>query len=211
MMCAIVVSPTVPRNNAHAMHIAPLTEAHAPAYRELMLQAYAVPDAFTSTPQERAAAPASFWAGRVAHPQGLSVAFGAFDGGQLVGTVTLEFNDRAKTRHKAHVMGMYVHPQQQGQGVGGALLAAALACAEARGHVSVLNLTVTEGNTAAQTLYERAGFRAFGTEPMAVQTPGGYKAKVHMWRPVHVQTNPDAAAGLGHTCPSGQPGHTPQA
>jgi len=167
--------------------IARLTEADASAYRALMLQAYEVPDAFTSTPQERATAPASFWVGRLAHPQGLSVAFGAFEGTQLVGTVTLEFNDRAKTRHKVHVVGMYVRPEQQGQGAGKALLAAAVAHAQAGGLFRVLNLTVTEGNAAALAVYQHAGFRAFGTEPMAVQTPGGFKAKVHMWMPVPVQ------------------------
>ena len=166
--------------------IARLTEADAPAYRALMLEAYQVPDAFTSTPQERATAPASFWIGRLAHPQGLSVAFGAFDAGALVGTVTLEFNDRAKTRHKAHVVGMYVRPEHQGKGIGKALLDAAVAHAQARPHVSVLNLTVTEGNAAAQSLYRRAGFEAFGTEPMAIHTPEGFKAKVHMWKPLPI-------------------------
>ena len=175
------------------MHITCLTEAHATAYRDLMLQAYEVPDAFTSTPQERAAAPASFWVERVAHPKGLSVAFGAFDGEELVGTVTLEFSDRAKTRHKAHVVGMYVRPEQQGKGQGTALLAAAVAHAQAQAHVRVLNLTVTEGNAAALALYERAGFKAFGTEPMAISTPDGFKAKVHMWMPV-----PDQGGGNVH-------------
>lgn len=169
--------------------LARLTEADAPAYRALMLQAYEVPDAFTSTPQERAAAPASFWLERVAHPQGLSAAFGAFDGGQLVGTVTLEFNHRSKTRHKAHVVGMYVRPEQQGQGAGTALLAAAVAHAQAGGLARVLNLTVTEGNAAALALYQRAGFQAFGTEPMAVKTPDGFKAKVHMWKPLPAHGN----------------------
>jgi ribosomal protein S18 acetylase RimI-like enzyme len=42
-------------------------------------------------------------------------------------------------------------------------------------------LTVTEGNAPAVHLYESCGFQAFGTEPMAVLTPTGYKAKVHMW------------------------------
>jgi ribosomal protein S18 acetylase RimI-like enzyme len=164
--------------------IARLTEADAPAYRALMLEAYQVPDAFTSTPQERATAPASFWIGRLAHPQGLSVAFGAFGAGALVGTVTLEFSDRAKTRHKAHVVGMYVRPEHQGKGIGKALLDAAVAHAQALPHVRVLNLTVTEGNAAAQSLYERSGFEAFGTEPMASHTPDGFKAKVHMWKPL---------------------------
>lgn len=171
------------------MTVARLTEADAPAYRALMLEAYEVPDAFTSTPQERAAAPASFWVGRLAHPQGLSVAFGAFDATELVGTVTLEFSDRAKTRHKAHVVGMYVRPEQRGKGQGTALLAAAVAHAQAQPYVMVLNLTVTEGNAAALALYERAGFQAFGTEPMAVRTTDGYKAKVHMWKPLPAHGN----------------------
>ena len=164
--------------------IARLTEADAPAYQALMLEAYEVPDAFTSTPQERAATPASFWVGRLAHPQGSSVAFGAFDAGALVGNVTLEFSDRAKTRHKAHVVGMYVHAEHQGKCIGSALLHVAVAHAQSLPHVRVLNLTVTDGNAAAQALYERAGFEAYGTEPMAIHTPSGFKAKVHMWKPL---------------------------
>jgi hypothetical protein len=67
--------------------IARLTQADAPEYRSPMLQAYEVHDAFTSIPQERAAAPASLWLERVSHPQGLSGAFGAWESGQLVGTL----------------------------------------------------------------------------------------------------------------------------
>jgi hypothetical protein len=44
-------------------------------------------------------------------------------------------------------------------------------------------LFVTEGNAPAIALYERYRFRPFGTEPMAIATPTGYKAKVHMWAP----------------------------
>lgn len=179
--------------------ISRLTEADVPAYRALMLQAYEVPDAFTSTPQERAASPASFWLERVAHPKGLSVAFGAFDGGRLVGTVTLEFNHRAKTCHKAHVVGMYVRPEQQGKGTGRALLDAAVTHAQTLGQVQVLNLTVTEGNAAALALYQRAGFQAFGTEPLAVRTPNGYKAKVHMWKPLPGHSSVEEQTPPGYT------------
>jgi hypothetical protein len=47
-----------------------------------------------------------------------------------------------------------------------------------------MNLTVTEGNQHAMDLYEAAGFRAFGTEPIATRTPTGFKGKVHMWRSI---------------------------
>jgi RimJ/RimL family protein N-acetyltransferase len=58
---------------------------------------------------------------------------------------------------------------------------AALAAARARPGVRVVTLTVTEGNDAAVGLYARCGFRAFGTEPLAIATPAGFRSKVHMW------------------------------
>jgi ribosomal protein S18 acetylase RimI-like enzyme len=59
-------------------------------------------------------------------------------------------------------------------------LNAALQCAESRAEVFRVILTVTEGNEAAVNLYRSAGFEAFGTEGMAIRTPEGYRAKVHM-------------------------------
>ncbi|WP_294772321.1 GNAT family N-acetyltransferase [uncultured Rhodoferax sp.] len=164
------------------MHIAPLTAADALNYRTLMLHAYAAePDAFTSTPEERAALPEAWWMQRLADPKGLSVALGAFHDGRLVGTATMEFSERSKTRHKAHLIGMFVDASCRGLGAGRQLVEAALAVARARAGVKLVTLTVTEGNEAAVTLYTRCGFRAFGTEPMAIATPTGYKAKVHMY------------------------------
>ena len=43
-----------------------------------------------------------------------------------------------------------------------------------------LKLTVTDGNAAARTLYERAGFRAWGTERAAIKLDGVACDKVHM-------------------------------
>lgn len=167
------------------MHVATLNASDVPRYRELMLYAYAaVPDAFTSTPEERAAEPMSWWMRRAVDSTGQSVAFGAFHEDRLVGTVTIEFSVKPKTRHKAHLVGMFVHESCRSLGAGTALVQAALACARARPEVLVITLTVTQGNASAIALYERCGFQTFGTEPMAIATPGGFKAKVHMWLPI---------------------------
>ena len=167
------------------MHIARLQSADAPQYRALMLEAYALaPDAFTSSAEERALEPESFWVKRLSDPAGLSLAFGAFDDQGLVGTVALKFSDKPKTRHKASVIGMYVGPGARGKGIGSALLGAAIQEAQSRADVLVLTLTVTEGNTSATNLYRAAGFEVFGILPMAIRTPGGFLSKVHMWRRV---------------------------
>lgn len=163
------------------MRITPLTPAHAATYRALMLEAYEqAPDAFTTTADERRAEPEAWWVKRISSADGLATCFGAWEGERLVGTVALEYAAKPKTRHAALVLGMYVQPARRGRGIGLALMQAAIAAASARPDVLVLTLTLTEGNAAALRLYESVGFRAWGTQPHAIQTASGLKGKVHM-------------------------------
>lgn len=167
-------------------HLRRLLPADAPAYRALMLDAYAQhPDAFTSSAAERAALPLAWWAARLATgPDALECVIGAFVGDgtaqTLAGVAGLSFETREKVRHKATVFGMVVSPPHRGAGIGQALVEAALADARARPAVHRVLLTVTEGNRAAEALYARCGFVAFGVEPQAVAVAGGYVNKVHM-------------------------------
>ncbi len=160
-----------------------LVPADAPAYRALMLDAYARhPDAFTSSAAERAALPLTWWQARLdAAQQAKEVVFGAFDEHRLAGAVGLAFKAREKARHKAQLFGMVVLPQSRGAGLGSALLRTALDEARAREGVRLVQLTVTDGNLLAQRLYARFGFVPFGLEPLAVAIGDGYAAKVHMW------------------------------
>ncbi|MBP6251724.1 MAG: GNAT family N-acetyltransferase [Rubrivivax sp.] len=167
------------------MNVARLQPSDAMRYRTLMLEAYELAaDAFTSTANERASESETYWIKRIADPAGISLAFGAFEGQELIGTVALEFSAKPKTRHKALVIGMYVKPQARGRGAGGALLQAAVQHAKSQDGILLLTLTATEGNEPAINLYRTAGFEVFGTEPLAILTPSGYKAKVHMWLPL---------------------------
>jgi ribosomal protein S18 acetylase RimI-like enzyme len=167
------------------MRISALTASDAPQYRELMLEAYVqAADAFTSTAEERAKEPLSWWANRIASSSGMSQSFGAFHAEQLVGTVALEYSAKPKTQHSALVIGMYVRPTVRRMGAGAKLMQAAIGAARARPGLSVLRLTVTQGNDAAIRLYESVGFSSWGVEPMAILTPSGYNAKVHMAMPL---------------------------
>ena len=167
------------------MRIYALSASDATRYRELMLEAYVhAADAFTSTAEERAKEPLSWWANRIASSSGLSQSFGAFQAEQLVGTVALEYSAKPKTQHSALVIGIYVRPSVRRMGAGVKLMQAAIGAARARSGVRVMRLTVTQGNEAAIRLYESVGFSAWGVEPMAILTPSGYKAKVHMTMPL---------------------------
>lgn len=173
------------------MRIAVLSAAHVRQCRALMLHAYEhAADAFTSTVEERAGEPESWWVRRIADPTGMTMAFGGFVGDELVGTVALEFSPKPKTKHKALVIGMYVMPEWRGNGAARALLQAAIDRCRSQGDILVMQLTVTEGNEPAIALYRSAGFEPFGTEPMAIRTPAGYRSKVHMWLDLSGVANP---------------------
>ncbi len=162
-----------------------LTPDHAEAYRALMLTAYTQhPEAFTTSTEERASLPLSFWQKRLENGGQDGTAetvFGCFVDGQLAGVAGLSVAARIKARHKATLFGMYVGPAYRKLGLGQVLVAEVLAHARSRPSLRLVQLTVTEGNTAAIALYQRHGFVSFGVEPLAVAVHNGFVAKVHMW------------------------------
>jgi ribosomal protein S18 acetylase RimI-like enzyme len=161
-----------------------LLPSQASQYRALMLEAYRLhPTAFTSSLDERALLPISWWEKRLAASEPAEeVVLGVWVEDVLAGAVGVQFESREKIRHKATLFGMYVPSQFQNVGHGRALVGAAIATASQRSGITQMQLTVTEGNTGAVDLYKSAGFHQFGLEPKAVFVNGAYWAKIHMSR-----------------------------
>ncbi|MDU8499819.1 GNAT family N-acetyltransferase [Pseudomonas syringae] len=84
--------------------------------------------------------------------------------------------------HKSTLFGMYVPLTHRNRGIGYQLMCSVLDHARSRPELLVVQLTVTQGNGAAQGLYERMGFVTFGVEPLAVAVGSRFVSKVHMWK-----------------------------
>ncbi len=98
----------------------------------------------------------------------------------LIGTVGVYRDRSLKVAHRAWIWGMYVAPERRGNGVGRALLAAAVVFARALDGVTSVNLCVSSAAPGALALYERTGFVTWGTEPDALHVAGQSFVLHHM-------------------------------
>jgi RimJ/RimL family protein N-acetyltransferase len=165
------------------MDIRQLTDTDALAYHELRLRGLREhPEAFTSSFEEESAKPVGWAQKRLAHSPEAPHNFvlGAFEDGRLVGILGVSVEPRAKIQHKGTVFGMYVAPEYGGGGVGQELLTTCIERARGIPGLEQLQLTVTDGNVRAKSLYEKAGFRTFGLEQNAIKVGQQYFHKCHM-------------------------------
>lgn len=107
------------------------------------------------------------------------VVFGAFIP-ELVGIVGIYRDPHRKAAHKAHIWGMFVRPEFRQSGVGGSLLSAAIRHTRGMVEVSQIQLSVSKTAETALRLYERHGFKIWGTEPRALSTKGQFVAEHHL-------------------------------
>ncbi len=99
----------------------------------------------------------------LAQAQDPNIYFGvAKDGGRVVGLITM----RLLADDVGYVGRIYVHPDSQRQGIGAALLQAALAAFPTVKH---LQLEVEERNLKGRAFYAKQGFRQIGTKQEDVE------------------------------------------
>ncbi len=111
---------------------------------------------------------------------GESAIFGAFVSDAIAGMIGVRREPSRKSRHRASVWGMYVRAAARGQGLGRALLTAAVERAGTWRGVTHVQLSVSEVATEARRLYESAGFAAWGREPQALRWEGRGFDEDHM-------------------------------
>lgn len=105
---------------------------------------------------------------------------GAFDDGALVAMAGVVRLGKVKTRHRAMIWGMFVTPAARRQGLGAALLGAAIDRARSWPGVVTVELSVLDPAEDAARLYRRAGFREWGVEARAIQWEGRFVAEHHL-------------------------------
>ena len=99
---------------------------------------------------------------------------------ELVAALGVGRNRRAKFAHRAFVWGVFVEPAHRRRGHGAALLAKAIELARQWPGIDYLDLAVSDGSPEALSLYERFGFRVWGTEPEATEVAGRRYDEHHM-------------------------------
>lgn len=106
---------------------------------------------------------AEMWRKRMADPQDGHRALLACVEQEVVGVIGLHQQPASSRRRHVAAIGMCVHDDWQGKGVGSALMQAAIELADRWLNLTRLELNVFTDNTAAIGLYKKFGFKVEGT------------------------------------------------
>ncbi|MFI7540385.1 GNAT family N-acetyltransferase [Actinoplanes sp. NPDC049599] len=146
--------------------------AHLPALAGLLVDAVAGGASVGFLAGFDEAAATAWWRARAAAVADGSLAVWIATGpAGVTGTVSLAYAEKPNARHRAEVVKLAVRRDARGRGVGRRLLAAAEAAAAASG--ITLLLLDTETASAAERLYETAGWQRYGIVPDYAAGPSG--------------------------------------
>jgi len=146
--------------------------AHLPALAELLVDAVAGGASVGFLEGFDHASATAWWRSRAAAiaDGSLAVWIAAGPAG-VTGTISLAYADKPNARHRAEVIKLAVHRDARRNGLGRRLLAAAEETAAAAG--ITLLLLDTETASAAERLYESAGWHRYGIVPDYAADPAG--------------------------------------
>ncbi len=101
---------------------------------------------------------------------------GAFaDENEIVGMVGFSVDSNlSKVKHKGKLWGLFVSPDQRGQGIATKLVESVILTGKDVAGCEQIQLSVGSENQASYLLYLRLGFSVYGTERHAMKLSGGY-------------------------------------
>ncbi|MBR5343593.1 MAG: GNAT family N-acetyltransferase [Oscillospiraceae bacterium] len=164
---------TVQLKNGQTCVLRHAEAADAEAFLEYFLVCHGETDYLTTYPDETEHAPEKVAARLAAGAESAAdIEILAVVDGKLAGSAGIGLlRDRDKTRHRAE-FGISVLRDYWGLGIGRALTAACIDCAEEAGYLQ-LELEAVSENAAALHLYEKYGFVEYGRNPRGFRNRAG--------------------------------------
>lgn len=101
---------------------------------------------------------------------------------ELVAAASIRRGRPPKFAHRAGIWGVFIEPAHRGQGLGRAVVSAAIDLARTWPGVDFIDLGVSENSPEALRLYESLGFVPWGREPEATEHAGHRYDEIYMTR-----------------------------
>lgn len=136
---------------------------HSASYRKARLDClHFFPDNFGTTYEEEVVKPELFIESMLKEQNPNVFMFGAFDGDGCIGLCGFIREGRTRTLHRGELVQMYVHPDYHGQGIAKQLVQYTIHEAFRMPGIEQITLSAVANNTAAFSLYQKAGFEQYG-------------------------------------------------
>jgi len=105
-------------------------------------------------------------------------------GSELLGMAGIRRNPGQKTRHSAFIYGVYIRQDWRKMGIVDGLFEVCFEWAK-KNQLQIIKLAVVTSNLSAFNVYQRLGFKVYGTEPKANLYKGNYYDEFLMFKELY--------------------------